>query len=123
MLLVREELARRIDRHPEHLGDVPAVVRNLQGFGIVARTAARRARSIHTRQEEELDPHETLALAVLAAAFRNVEREPPGIIVSRARGLRRCKQLPDMIEQSSVRREIGPRRTADRLLVDADQPL
>ena len=84
---------------------------------------ARRARRVDARQEQQLDHDEPLALAGLAAALGDVEREPPGVVAPGARRLRRGEQLADVVEQAGVGREVRARRAADRLLVDAHQPL
>ena len=84
---------------------------------------AGRAGRVDARQEEQLDHHEAFALAGLAAALRDVEREAAGVVAARARRLRRGEQLAHVIEQAGVGREVRARRAADRLLVDAHEPL
>src|SRR6478736_5022431 len=58
-----------------------------------------------------------------AASLRDVERKASGAVAARARVLRRGEECANVIEQSRIGCEIGTGRTADRLLVDADQPL
>ena len=84
---------------------------------------AGRARRIHARQEQQLDEHEPLALARLAAPLGHVEREAARIVVPRARRLRGGEELPHVIEQPGVGRQVGARRAADRLLIHPHQPL
>ena len=80
-------------------------------------------RCVDARQEQQLDHDEPLALARLAAAFGDVEREPPGVVVPGPRLFGRGEQLADMVEQPGVGRQVRPRRAADRLLVHPHQPL
>ena len=82
MRLVGEELPGRVDRHPQHVGDVLVAVLDLQRLRVVAGPVAGRARRVDARQEEQLDHHEALALAGLAAALGDVEREPPGVVAA-----------------------------------------
>ena len=84
---------------------------------------AGRAGRVDAGQEQQLDHDEALALAGLAAALGDVEREPPGVVAAGARRLGRGEQLADVIEQAGVGREVRARRAADRLLIDAHQPL
>ena len=116
--LVGEELARRVDGHAQHVGDVLAAVRDLQRLRVVARAVAGRARRVDARQEQQLDHHEAFALAGLAAALGDVEREAPGVVAAGARRLGRGEQLAHVIEQPGVGREVRARRAADRLLID-----
>ena len=94
-------------------------VLDLQRLRVVPRAVAGRARRVDARQEEQLDHHEALALAGLAAPLGYVEREAPGVVVPRARRLGRGEQLAHVIEQSGVGREVRSRRAPDRLLIDA----
>ena len=80
--LLGEELAGRIDRHPQDVGDVLLAVLDLQRLLVVAGAVADRAGGVDAGQEEQLDHHEALALAVLAAPLGDVEREPPGVVVA-----------------------------------------
>ena len=121
--LVGEELAGRVDRQPEHVGDVLLAVLDLQRLRVVAGAVADRAWGVDARQEEQLDHDEALALAVLAAALGDVEREPPGVVAAGPRRLGRGEELADVVEQARVGGEVRARRPADRLLVDPHQPL
>ena len=107
----------------EHVGDDLAAVLDLERLRVVARAVAGRAGRVDARQEEQLDHDEALALAGLAAALGDVEREPPGVVAARPRRLGRGEQLAHVIEQPGVGREVRARRAADRLLIDAHQPL
>ncbi len=65
------------------------VVGDLERLGVVARAVAGGARRIRARQEEQLDRHETLALARLAATLEaTFEGESdPAVPRSRASGV------------------------------------
>ena len=89
---------------------------------VVARPVAGGARRVHARQEEQLDHHEALALAGLASALGDVEREPPRVVLPRPRLLGRGEELADAVEQAGVGRQVGARGAADRLLVHQHQP-
>ena len=84
---------------------------------------AGRAGRIDARHEEQLDADEAFALAGLAAALGDVEREAAGVVAARARGRCRREQLPHAVEEAGVGGEVRARRPADRLLVDPDQAL
>src|SRR5205085_5087828 len=61
--------------------------------------------------------------ARLAASLGDVEREAAGVVTARARRRCRGEELADAVEEPGVGRQVRPRRAADRLLVDADEPL
>src|SRR5207248_2887972 len=66
------------------------------------------------------DLHEPVALAGLAAAALDVEREASGLVAAHARLLRSREQRADEREDTRVRRGIAARGPADRRLVDVD---
>jgi hypothetical protein len=120
---VREEPCRLIDGHAEHVGDRLATHADLERLGLVSRAVARRARRVRAGQEQQLDRDEPLAAARLAAAAGDVEREPPGRVAAALRLVGRGEQLAHRVEHPGVGGEVRPRGAADRLLVDADQPV
>src|SRR5258707_329178 len=61
--------------------------------------------------------------ARLAAAAGNVDRDPPGRVAAAPRLVGRGEHLAHRVEHPRVGGEVGPRGSADRLLVDADQPV
>jgi hypothetical protein len=77
---------------------------------------------IHAGQKEQFDANEPFALACPTTALCHVEREPARIVSSGARLLGGGEELPDMIEQTGVGRQIRPRRATDRLLINNHQP-
>ena len=107
---------------PQHLGDVLVAPGDLERLLVVARAVAGRAGRVDAGHEEQLDADEALALAGLAAALGDVEREAAGVVAARARRRRRGEQLAHVVEEAGVGGEVGARRAADRLLVDAHQP-
>ncbi|KAJ3057613.1 hypothetical protein HK102_011015, partial [Quaeritorhiza haematococci] len=98
--LVREELARRVDGHPEDVGDALPAMLDLERLGVVACALAGRAWGVDARQEEQLDHDEALALAVLAPALGDVEREPPGVVATGPRRLGFGEEPADGVEQA-----------------------
>ena len=82
---------------------------------------ARRAWSIDAGEEEQLDHDEAFSRARLAASLGDVEGEASRIVAAGACRAGRGEQLPHVIEQARVGREVRPRRPADRLLVHAHQ--
>ena len=77
-----EELARLRDAHLEHLGDVLALVANLEGLAVVALALADLARNVDVGQEVHLDLDRSVARARLATAAPDVEREAAGLITA-----------------------------------------
>ncbi len=98
--IVGKELECLVDRHREHVRDRLAAVGDLERLFVVARALADRAWRVHARQKQHLDEDETLALAVVAAAVRDVEREPSRVVAARPRELCRREQPADVIEEA-----------------------
>ena len=98
-------------------------VGDLERLGVVARAVARRAGCVGAGQEEQLDGDESLALAGLAAALGDVEGEAARAVAAGLRLVRCGVQLAHGVEHPRVRREVRPRRPADRPLVDEHQPV
>ena len=67
---VLEEVQRLLDRHVQHVGDVAALVGDLQRLAVVAGALAHLARHVDVGQEVHLDLDLAVALARLAAAAR-----------------------------------------------------
>ena len=118
---VGEERAGLVDDHVEHVGDAAAAVGHLEGRGVVARARAGRAGRVGAGQEQQLHRHEPLALTGLAPAALDVEREPAGAPAARPRLVGAGEQRAHPVEQAGVRRQVGPRRAPDRLLVHLHQ--
>ena len=115
-----EEVGGLLDRHVEDLGDGLALVVHLERLAVVAGAVADLARDVDVRQEVHLDLDRAVAGARLAAAALDVEREPALEVAAHLRLGRRGEQLADVVEDAGVRRRVGPRRAADRRLVDVD---
>ena len=116
-----EELTSLLDRHVQHLGDGLALVVHLEGLAVVPRSVADLARDVDVRQEVHLDLQRAVALARLAAAALDVEREPP-LLVAPDLGL--CgggEKGADLVEHARVGGRVGPGRPADRRLVHLHQ--
>src|SRR6185503_20374431 len=73
-----EEIDAFVDRHLEHVGDRLAAELDLERLAVVALALADVALDVDVRQEVHLDLDDAVALAGLAAASLDVEREAPG---------------------------------------------
>lgn len=113
-----EELQALLDGHVQHLCDGLALVVDLQGLPVVARSVADLARDVHVRQEVHLDLDGAVAGAVLATAALDVEGEPARQIAADL-GLHRLREQPaDVVEDAGVGGRVGAGCTADGRLVD-----
>ena len=121
--VVGKEIKRAVYRHREDVGNRLIPDLDFQRLGVVARTLAGRTGRVDARQKKQFHAHEPLPLASLAPALRNIERETARIVPPGAGLFGGRKQFTDMIEETGIRRQIRPRRPADRLLVYHDQPL
>ena len=72
-----KEFVALLDRHFEHLGNVLALVLNLQRFAVITLAVADITRNVDVWQEMHLDLDQAVALAGFAATALDVEREPP----------------------------------------------
>ena len=117
---VGEELDRLLDAHVEHVGDVLALVADLERLAVVALAVADLAGHVDVGQEVHLDLELAVALAGLAAAALDVEAEAPGLVAAQLalRGLR--EELADLVEDAGVGGRVAARRAADGRLVDVD---
>ena len=113
-----EEPGGLLDGHVQHVGDGLALVVHLQGVGVVPGAVADLARHVHVGQELHLDLDGAVARARLAPAALDVEREPARLVAADL-GLGGLREQPaDVIEHPGVGGRVGPRRAADRPLVD-----
>ena len=118
--MVFKENERLVHRHFQHVGDILALIRNLQRLAAVAFAAADLAGHVNIGQEVHLDLQDTVARAGFAAAALDVKAEAILFIAARLRFRRHREHLANQIEQTRIRRRIGTRRTADGRLVDGD---
>ena len=116
--LRREKRQRVADGRVEQIGDRAAVPGDRQHLWLEAAAFADRARHEDVGEELHLDAFVAEPLAVVAAAVAAVEREAAGAVTGLLRGGRRGVELPDELPCLGVERRIGPRRAADRRLVD-----
>ena len=117
---LREEGERLLDRHLEHVGDRLPLEAHLERLAVVALALARLARDVDVGQEVHLDLDLAVALAGLAAAALDVEREAARLVAAHLRVGRQRVQLADVREEVGVRGRVRARRAADRALVDLD---
>ena len=117
---VLEERQRLVDRHVQHLGDVLALVVDLQRLAVVALALADLALDVDVGQEVHLDLDDAVALARLAAAALDVEAEAARLVAAHLRLGRLGEHLADLVEDAGVGGRVGARRAADGGLVDLD---
>ena len=115
-----EELFRVLDRHVEHVGDRVALELHLERLAVVAFAVAFLTRHVNVGEEVHLDLDQPVALARLAPAALDVEREPPGLVPARGAFGQTCEPVPDLGEGAGVGGGVGARGAADRALVDLD---
>src|SRR6202035_1910846 len=97
-----------------------ALEQHLQRLAVVALALADIAGDVDVGQEVHLDLDDAVALAGLAAAALDVEREPPGLVAARLGFGQAGEPFADRRERAGVGRRIGARGAADRGLVDVD---
>ena len=117
---LREELERLLDRHLEHVGDRLPLEAHLERLPVVAAPVARLTGHVDVGEEVHLDLDLPVALARLAAAAADVEREAARLVAAHLRLGRQRVQLADVREEVGVRRRVRARRAPDRRLVDVD---
>ncbi len=117
----REQLERLADGHRQHVGDGVPLPRDVEGLGVEPLSLADLARHLNRGQELHLDDPHPSALAGVAAAAGDVEREPALLVPAGPRLRRRGEQVADAAEGTSVRGGVGPGRTPDGGLGDANQ--
>ena len=115
-----EELQRLLDRHVEHVGDRLALEQHFQRLAVVALALADVAGDVDVGQKVHLDLDDAVALAGLAAAALDVEREAAGLVAARLALGQAGEPFADRRERARIGRGIGARRAADRRLVDVD---
>ncbi len=113
-----EEVGRFVDGHLEDVGDVLALVGDVEHLFLVAFAAAGLALEIEIGQKLHLDLHHALALALLAAPPRHVEAEEAGFVAVDLRRPRLTEELADAVERVGIGGGVRARRPPDRLLVD-----
>ena len=116
--LVREERHRLVHGHRENVADVLPAVPHGQNPSLEPPPVAGVAPDGDVGQELHVDRLPAGPLAHLAAAARRVEREVARDDPARhgARGPR--EDLPDLVPRLGVGDRVGPRRSAERALVD-----
>src|SRR5713226_326907 len=115
-----EEIDALVDRHLQHVGDRLAAEVDFQRLAVVALALADVALDVDVRQEVHLDLDDAVALAGLAAATLDVEREAAGFVAALGRFGELREPVADRREGAGIRRRVGARGAADRRLVDVD---
>src|SRR5262245_41284463 len=98
----------------------PPAITDFEHLRLEAFAIALIARHEHVGQKLHLDADLALALARLASAAWDVEREVTRGQTARSRVLGRGKQLANRIERLEIRHRIAARRASDRRLIDQD---
>ena len=118
LALLAEERDGVVYGHFQHVVDRLSAVFDLQHFIAETPTAARLANQLHVGHELHRDFDDALALTLLAASSRDVEREcrgPQSVVLGI--GLVRV-EFPDFVVGFDVGHGVGARRLADGILVD-----
>src|SRR5208282_5776599 len=118
-----ENLARLLHAQVQHLGYVAALVKHLQRLAVVAPARAALAGHVDVGQKVHLHLDHAIALALFASSTGNVEREATRTIATLPGRHGAGEQLANGREQPRVGRRIAARRTADRRLIDAHDPV
>ncbi len=117
----RLQLPERLShREIEDVGDGEASVLHLEGLAVVTLAPARLALDEHVGEEVHLDSEHPVALAGLASAALDVERETPRFVAARARVRERREELAEEGERARVSGRVRSRRPPDGGLIDAD---
>ena len=93
---------------------------HLERLAVVALAVADVAGDVDVGEEVHLDLEEAVALARLAAAALDVEREAAGLVAARLAFGEAGEPVADLGEGAGVGRGVGARGAADRRLVDVD---
>ena len=117
---VLEELHGHVDGHVQHVGNGLALVAHLQGLAVVTLAVAHLAGHVDVGQEVHLDGLVAVALASLAAAPADVERETPRLVATHLRLGQSDEQVAYVRKHTRVRGRIRTRRTSQRRLVYVD---
>src|SRR3989442_37839 len=115
-----EKVERVGDRQVQDVGDRLSFITHLERFAIVPSALTDLARHVHVWQEVHLHLHEPIALTGFATAALHVERDPYRPVPPQLRFGEIGNQLADRCEEARIGRRIGPRRAADRALIDVD---
>ena len=109
-----------LDGHLKYVGDVFALVADLQGLAVVALAVADLAGDVDVRQEMHLDLDDAVAGAGFAAAALDVKGKAAFGVAPGAGVLGAGKEGPDQVKDAGIGRGIGPGSAADGGLVDVD---
>ena len=99
--------------------DLP-LEQHVQRFAVVALALADVAGDVDVGQKVHLDLDDAVALAGLAAAALDVEREAAGLVAARLGFRQAGEPFADRRERAGIGRRVRARRAADRRLVDVD---
>ena len=118
---VAEKSNGLVHGHVEYVGDVLALVGDLQRLAVVSAAAADLAFDIHVGEKVHLDFFHSVALARLAAPAFHIEGKPAALIAAHARRGQPGKEIADAAECAGVSHGIAARRAADGRLIDHDR--
>src|SRR6185436_17869630 len=107
-------------RQVERVGDRHSAVEDLERFTVVAPSLARFAGHEHIGQKVHLDAQHAVALARLAPAALDVERETSRLVAASARLRKTGVELPQQREDAGIGGGVRARCPPDGSLIDGD---
>ena len=113
-----EEVKRLLDRHAQHLVDVPPLVADIQCLPPVAPALAHITGYIDVGQEMHLHLDQAVTLAGLTASALDIEAEASGLVAARTRFMCAGEQVAYRREQAGIGGWIAARGAAYGALVD-----
>ena len=111
--VVREELDGVFDGHVQHVGDVLAVVQNLERFLLVAVAFAGWAGDFDVGHERQLRYDLAIAAALFTTSTLHVEAELRRRVAAFLRFVGASEQLANVVVEPNVRRRVRTRCAAD----------
>ena len=99
---VAKKSRRLVNRHVEHIGDVLALIGDLERFTIVATSTTDLAFHVDVREEVHFDLDQSASLAIFAASTFDVETEPAGVVATHPRRGKLGKEFPNRSKRPGV---------------------
>ena len=115
-----KETHRLIDGELKDIGDVQALVSDLQRLAVVALPAAGLAGDIDRRKKVHLNFEKTISLALLAAPAFDIEAKATGVVAANPGRGDRGEEIPDLVEHPGVGGRVGSWGATNGCLIDDD---
>lgn len=119
--ILSEKSGSLLDRHFENLGNVLSAVADLEGFPVVAGTAATGTRDGGVGEEFHLEGEDAIPAAVFAAAAGDIEAETAGTVTADLRERGGGKGGPESVEELRKGGRVGAGTAPDRFLIDENE--